>query len=118
MRSIVCGRMGENLEGAHSELVWRVVPVAALPFPHHLFRCPFEDRHRSAVAAVGAPPDDFATPDQRRRAFKLFLGSVKEIAVSVPPAGLVSCGGVGCGSGGIWGGGGGRVRGGRGVLAR
>jgi hypothetical protein len=52
MRSIVCCRSDENLEGSDSELVWRVVPVAALPFPHHL-RCPFEGRHRPRREAVG-----------------------------------------------------------------
>ncbi len=68
---------------AEYESFWRVVPVVALPFPFHLFRCPFVERHLRALQDVGAQPDDYATPEQRSRAFRLFVPDVA--------AGLTTC---------------------------
>lgn len=66
------------------ESFWRVVPVVALPFPFHLFRCPFVERHLRALEAVGAQRDDYATPEQCSRAFRLFVTDVAEELTTCP----------------------------------
>lgn len=58
------------------EPVWRVVAVSSLPFPFHLFRCPFEQRHLRALELVGADPDDWETPEQCASAFALFTADL------------------------------------------
>lgn len=66
--------MGEGHAGEHEyERFWRVVPVSTLPFPFHLFRCPFEKRHRRALEIAGADPDDYETPEQCSSAFRIFM---------------------------------------------
>jgi hypothetical protein len=49
---------------------WRVVDVQSLPFPKHLFRCPFELEHLGCVAAAGDVPDRY------RRAFERFVSAM------------------------------------------
>jgi hypothetical protein len=61
-------RMGAGL--AH------VVPVSTLPFPFHLFRCPFEQRHLRALELVGADQDDWETPEQCAGACELFVADL------------------------------------------
>ena len=63
-------------ENVDYELVWRVVPVNALPFPFHLWKCPFERRHLRALEAVGADPDNYATPEQCSSAFEIFVADL------------------------------------------
>lgn len=58
------------------EPFWRVVPVSELPFPFHLFRCPFVERHVDALHAVRTNPEEYSTPDQCARAFRLFVDDV------------------------------------------
>jgi hypothetical protein len=57
---------------------WRLVPVVALPYPFHLFRCRFVDRHLEALAAVGASPDEFPTPAQCASAFSAFVRELSD----------------------------------------
>jgi hypothetical protein len=49
-----------------------VIAVESLPFPFHLFRCPFEGDHLRALAASGARSGERATPLQLARAFEVF----------------------------------------------
>lgn len=77
--------MDEDVGGDDAyERFWRVVPVASLPFPFHLFRCPFVERHLRALKAVGGRPDDYATPEQCSRAFRLFLTDVAAELTTCP----------------------------------
>lgn len=54
----------------------RIVPVSELPFPFHLFRCPFVDRNVRAVHAARTNAEEDSTPDPCARAFRLFVGDV------------------------------------------
>lgn len=66
----------EDSENSEWEPVWRVVPVSTLPFPFHLFRCPFEQQHLRALELVGVDPDDWETPEQCASAFELFVADL------------------------------------------
>jgi hypothetical protein len=59
--------------GDDYETFWRVVRVNTLPFPFHLFRCPFVGTHLRALEAAGADPDSYATPEQCSQAFRVFV---------------------------------------------
>jgi hypothetical protein len=57
---------------------WSIVAVADLPYPHHLFRCEWQDLHKQLVTEEG---DDSAG---RRRAFERFV-------TEIGAAGMASC---------------------------
>ncbi len=60
-----------------------MVPVSTLPFPFHLFRCPFEQRHLRALELVGVDRDDWETPVVRASAPRSdlsFRGSIDQPA--------------------------------------
>ena len=71
-------------ENVEYERVWRVVPVNALPFPFHLWKCPFEQRHLRALETVGADPDDYANPEQCSNAFDIFVADLGAEIVACP----------------------------------
>ena len=67
---------GPEYENVEYERIWRVVPVIALPFPFHLWKCPFEERHLRALETVGADPGDYATAAQCAGAFEIFVADI------------------------------------------
>jgi len=76
--------MDEDWGDDDYETFWRVVPVVGPPFPFHLFRCPFVERHLRALEAVGAQSDDYATAEQCSRAFGLFVTDVAAEIATCP----------------------------------
>jgi hypothetical protein len=64
------------LDQSEWEPVWSAIAVSALPFPFHLFRCPFETQHLHALELAGADPDHWATPEECARAFELFITDI------------------------------------------
>lgn len=65
--------MDVDEDDPRQELQWRVVPVAGLPFPHHLFKCPLEEEHKRMLVEAGGVPECRSTAEERRRAFELFV---------------------------------------------
>ena len=67
-----------------SEHHWEVVPVAGLPFPHHLFKCPLEEEHKRMLVNAGAAPGRHSTAEERRRAFELFAAGFSDRIATCP----------------------------------
>lgn len=76
--------MAEDPGDHEWEAFWRVVPVSSLPFPFHLWKCPFEARHLRALEVAGAEPDDYATPEQCSNAFRIFVADLGEAIATCP----------------------------------